>query len=72
MGVFSRFYKNLGLIYLKLIKHILQYISGILNLGLKFDRKVDTPDNVVGYIDSQFVELKIDWKSTKSYIFILV
>ena len=60
MRVLSRSCNNDRLVYVELVKHILKYISRTLNLALKFDRKVDIPDDVVGYIDSNFAELNID------------
>ncbi len=54
-----------------LVKHFLQYVSGILELGLKFDREADTPDDVIGYIDSDFAGSKPDRKSTRGYVFML-
>ena len=56
---------------MELVKHVLQYVSGTLDLSLKFDGEADTLDNVVGYTDSDFAGLKIDQKSTKGYVFIL-
>ena len=40
-------------------------------MSLKFDKDVYMPDDVVGYIDFEFAELKTDWKSTWGYIFML-
>lgn len=62
LGVLSRFCNILGPVYVKLVKHVLQYISGILDLGLKFDGEVDTPDDVIGYIDFNFAVSKTDRK----------
>lgn len=47
LGVFGRFCSNSGPIYIELIKHVLQYISAILELGLTFDREVDTLDDII-------------------------
>lgn len=68
--VFSWFCSNLRFVYMKLVKYILQYVSGTLKLGLTFDRKADTLDDVIGNIDSNFAKSKTDWKSIKNYIFI--
>lgn len=70
-GVLSRFCSNPGPIHVKLIKHVLQYISETFQLSLTFDRKADTPDNMIGYTESDFARLKPDQKSTRSYIFML-
>lgn len=72
VGVFSCFCSNSGLVYVELVKHILQYISDILELDLIFDREVNTLNDVIWYINSNFVRLKIDWKSSGSYVFILI
>lgn len=71
MRVFNRFCNNLGLVHVKLINHVLKYISETLDLSLKFDRKVNTLDDIVRYIFLDFVGLKIDQKLTENYIFIL-
>lgn len=60
--VFSCFYKNPGPIHVKLVKHILWYISSTLGLGLKFNVEADTLDDVIGYIDSNFARSKTDQK----------
>lgn len=44
----------------------------ILKLELICDGKTNILDNIIRYIDSNFAELKIGWKSIRSYIFILV
>lgn len=62
VGVLSRFYSNPGLAHIKLMKHVLQYISEIPELGLKFDGEVNISDNVVGYTDSDFAGSKPDQK----------
>ena len=60
MGVFSRFCSNPGPIHVKFVKHVLRYVSGTLCLGLIFDGEADTPDNMIGYTDSDFAESKPD------------
>lgn len=40
---------------MKLVKHVLQYVFEILDLGLKLNKKADTLDEVVEYTDSDFV-----------------
>lgn len=47
MGVFKHFCSNLGPTYMELVKLILQYISEILELGLKFDKEANRPDSIV-------------------------
>ena len=57
---------------MKLVKYVLQYIFGILDLGFKFDREANILDKMAGYIDSEFLRSKIDRKSTRGYIFMVV
>lgn len=72
MGLFNQFNYNLKPVYMELVKHILRYVSKTLDLNLKFDGKADIPDDVIRYIDSDFAESKIDQKSTKDYIFMVI
>ncbi len=72
VGVLSYFCSNPRLAYIKLVKYILQYVSGTLKLSLKFDGAADTPDDMVGYTDSDFAGSKIGQKSTEAYDFMLV
>ncbi len=72
VGVLSQFYNNPGLVHVELVKHVLQYISGTLDLGLKFNKKVDTLDDIIGYTEFDFSESKINWKSIRSNVFMLV
>ena len=58
--VFSRFCSNLRPIHIELVKHILHYIFGTLYLGLTFDEEANTPDDMIGYIYSNFAESKSD------------
>lgn len=67
----SYLFSNHGYIHIKLIKHVLQYQSGILELGLRFDKKVNTSDDLFGYINSDLAKSKTDWKSTRDFVFIL-
>ncbi len=71
VGVLSRFCSNPGPTQVELVKHVLRYVSGTLELSLKFDREADTPDNVIGYTDSDFAGSKPDQKSTGGYVFML-
>ncbi len=71
MGVLTRICSDPGPTHVELVKPVLQYASGTLELGLKFDGEADTPDDVIGYTDSDFAGSKPDRKSTRSYIFML-
>ncbi len=71
VGVLSRFCSNPGPTHVELVKHVLRYVSGTLELGLKFDREANRPDDVIGYTDSDFAGSKPDRKSTEGYVFML-
>lgn len=57
---------------MKLVEHVLWYVSRILNVSLKFDGEADIQDNVVKYTHSKFAGSKTNWKSIGSNIFMLV
>lgn len=56
---------------MKLLKYILQYISRTWDLGLKFDKKVDILDNMIGYVDFNIAKSKKNQKLIKGYVFML-
>ena len=62
VGVLSRFCSNSGPTHVELVKHVLRYVSGTLELSSKFDREWDTPDDVIAYTDSDFAGSKPDRK----------
>ncbi len=71
VGVLSRFCRSPGPVHVELVKHVLRYVSGTLELGLTFDGEADTPDHVIGNTDSDFAGSKTDRKSTGGYVFML-
>lgn len=71
VGVLSRFRSNPGPVHVGLVKHVLRYVSGMLDIGLTFNGDADTPNDVVGYTDSDFAGSRSDRKSTGKYIFTL-
>ena len=71
VGVLRQFCNNPGPAHVELVKHVLQYISGKLDLGLKFNREANTLDDEVGYTNSNFAGSKTNQKSTRGYIFML-
>ena len=71
VGILSQFCINPGLVYVELVKHVLPYVSGTLDFGLKLDGEVNISDDVVGYIDSNFAGSKTDPKSTGGYVLML-
>lgn len=60
MEILNRFCSNSRSIYIKLVKHVLHYVSRILHLGLTFDRKADTSDDMIKYTNSDFIGLKLN------------
>ena len=54
-----------------LVKQVLRYVSDTLNKGLIFDDFVDTSNNVVGYIDVDFADIKTGRKFISDYMFLL-
>ncbi len=71
VGILRRLCSNSGPTHVQLVKLVLQYVSGTLELGLKSEREADIPDDVIGYTDSDFAGSKPDRKSTEGYIFML-
>ena len=69
--VLSQFSSNSGPVHVRLVKHMLQYISGTIGLGLTFDDGAAIPDDVVSYTDSNFARSKPDQKLTGGYVFML-
>lgn len=55
MIIFSQINSNLGFYYIKLVKYFLWYKSRMLDLGLKFEGKVDISNDIVRYVDFYFV-----------------
>ena len=71
VGVLSRYCSNPGPTHVALVKQVLRYISGTLNRGLVFDGSTDTPNDIIGYTDSDFAGTKSGRKSTGGYVFLL-
>jgi hypothetical protein len=77
--VLSRYAHNLSSTHCALIKRVLRYIAETINVDLTFERSNDHESNdqqsensdLIGYSDSDFVELKDKRHSTKKYVFIL-
>ena len=69
--VLSRFCSNPGPEHVDLVKHVLRYVSGTLDLGLTFDGEADIPNDMIRYTDSNFAGSKTDQKSTGGYVFML-
>ena len=67
--VLSRFCSNSRLVHVALVKQMLRYVSDIINKRLVFDDFSNTLDDVVRYIDFDFVDNKTNRKSIEDYVF---
>ena len=67
--VLSRFCSNSRLVHVVLVKQMLRYVSDIINKRLVFDDSSNILDDVVRYIDFDFVNSKTDRKSIEDYVF---
>lgn len=68
--VLSRFCSNSRSIHVILIKQIFRYVFDIVNKELVFNN-TNIIDDVVEYIDFDFVDAKFDRKSIEDYTFLL-
>ena len=69
IGLLSRFMENPSVEHLKTAKHVLRYVNGTLNFGLKY--KMSKIFELIGYSDSDHAEDHIDRKSTFGSVFFL-
>jgi hypothetical protein len=70
--VLSRYAHNLSSTHCALIKRMLRYVAETINVDLIFERSNDQhSDDLIGYSDSDFVELKDKRHSTENYVFTL-
>ncbi|XP_035838071.1 secreted RxLR effector protein 161-like [Helianthus annuus] len=69
VGVISRFMQEPKESHLKVLKHILRYVKGTLNFGLKYKR--GRISSIVGYSDSSHSTDQSDGKSTTGMVFYL-
>ncbi|KAJ0502363.1 putative RNA-directed DNA polymerase [Helianthus annuus] len=67
VGVMSRFMQEPKESHMKLIKQILRYVKGTINLGLSYGR--DGDDSIVGFCDSSHATNKTDGRSTTGMAF---
>ena len=69
VGVLSRYCSNPGPTHIELVKQIFRYISGTIEIGLTF--RADSPDELIGYCDSDWAGLVDGRKSTGGYVWML-
>ena len=67
MNTLSQFLTDLRHVHLIAAKHILRYLRGTIDYGLKYD--VNQKINLEGYVDSDWVGSAIDRKSTSGCCF---
>jgi hypothetical protein len=71
VGIVSRFMENPTSEHLAAVKHILRYVSGTLNLGLRYRREKEGNLRLIGYSDSDMAGDVDDRKSTSGVLFYL-
>jgi hypothetical protein len=74
VGVLSRYAHNPSPTHCALVKRVLRYIAGTINVGLTFKRSEDQQSensDLTGYSDSDFAGLKDKRHSTGGYVFML-
>ena len=66
--ILTRFYSNLSLTHVALIKQMFCYIADIINKDLVF-RENNISDNIEDYTDSDFTDIRMSHKFTSDYVF---
>ena len=69
VGVLSRYSGNPGPVHCSLITQVLRYLAGTIDVGITFC--ADSPDELIGYTDSDWAGTIDGRKSTGGYVFIL-
>nr|GEY14218.1 retrovirus-related Pol polyprotein from transposon TNT 1-94 [Tanacetum cinerariifolium] len=69
VSVTSRYMHNPGKMHWEVVKCILRYLKGASNIGLCFKKGRASPNEVVGYVDSNYAGDLDARKSLSSYIF---
>ena len=67
MNTMSQFLKDPRHVHLIVAKHILRYLKGIVDYGIKYE--VNQKINLEGYVDSDWADNAIDRKSTSGCCF---
>ena len=71
VSIVSRYMGNLGKMHWQAVKWILRYLRGTIDVGLVYDRRHNTSDGVVGYVDSDYAGDLDKRRSLTRYIFTL-
>jgi len=71
VSMVSRYMHNPGKKHWNAVKWIFRYLKGTSHVGLVFDKKMATTDNVVGYVDSDYAGDLDRRRSLSGYIFTL-
>nr|GEW12054.1 retrovirus-related Pol polyprotein from transposon TNT 1-94 [Tanacetum cinerariifolium] len=69
VSVVSRYMHNPGKMHWEVVKCIIRYLKGTINIGLSFEKGRASPKGVVGYLDSDYASDLDAKKSLSSYIF---
>ena len=67
----NRYMHNPGKSHQSAVKWIFRYLKGTSDIGLVFDRKIATTNNVAGYVDSDYGGDLDRRRSLSGYIFTL-
>ena len=65
--IFSRYCFNLNSIHVKAITQLLRYVKRILHFNIHYEGK----ENLMNYIDANWVDVVDDRRSIKEYIYFL-
>ena len=71
VSMVSRYMHDPGKGHWQAVKWILRYLHGTVNMGLKFERDHRLRQNLVGYVDSDYVGDLDKRRSTTGYLFTL-
>ena len=71
VSMVSRYMHDPGVGYWDVVKWILRYIRGTLNVGLVYERDTTGGQLCIGYVDSDYTENLDKCRSTTRYVFTL-
>ena len=70
ISLLSKYMSNPGKLHWDVLKYMLRYINGSVDIGLCYKKRSDSLD-LVGYVDSDFAGDRESRKSTAAYFFTL-
>jgi len=74
-SVFSRFFTNPSLYYIKEIRRVLQYLLGTIYYSIYLGNSIDLEDSddFYEYSDTNYIDTdKTEWKLTSRYVFFFI